>query len=74
MTFNDVEAQKKWPIVGGLSTQSDGGVQRKAVNNSTSTVSKVHKLLCDTEYVPSQIIYGNHGVFAELSYPSAMTS
>ena len=53
MTFNDVETLKKWTIVGGISTQSDGGVQRKAINNSTSTVGKVHKLLCNTEYVPS---------------------
>ena len=44
---------KKWPIVGGISTRSDWGVQQKAVNNSTSTVGKVHKLLYDTEYVPS---------------------
>jgi len=53
MTFNEVETLKKWPIVGGISTQSDGGVQQKAVNNSTSTVGKVHKLLYDTQYVPS---------------------
>jgi len=53
MTFNDVETLKKWPIVGGISTPSDWGVQRKAVNDSTSTVGKVHKLLYDTEYVPS---------------------
>jgi len=53
MTFNDVETLKKWPIVGGIRTRSDGGVQRKAINNSTSTVGKVHKLLYDTEYVPS---------------------
>jgi len=53
MTFNDVETLKKWPIVGGIYTRSDWGVQRKAVNNSTSTVGKVHKLLYDTEYVPS---------------------
>ena len=29
MTFNDVETLKKWPIVGGISTQSDGEFSEK---------------------------------------------
>ena len=60
---NDVLMMLQWLIVGGLSTGSDGRVQQKAINNSTSTVGKVHKLSSDTEHVPSQIIYNNHAHF-----------
>jgi len=36
---------QKWPVVGGLSTGSDGRIQQKAISNLISTVGKVHKLL-----------------------------